>query len=37
MGPLAFDLTSDPGCHVDRSSDPDVAPALLEATQDTLA
>ncbi len=37
MGPLAFDLTSDPGCHVDRSNDPDVAPALLEATQDTLA
>lgn len=37
MPPLAFELTTDPGCHVDRSGDPDVAPALLDATRDTLA
>ena len=37
MPPLAFDLASDPTCHLDRSNDPDAAPALLEAARDTLA
>ena len=33
---LAFHLAEDPGCRVDRSDDPDAAPALLAATRDTL-
>ena len=36
MPPLAFHLAEDPGCRVDRSDDPDAAPALLAATRDTL-